>query len=172
MKTLIIYYSKTGFTRRYAQWLGEELSCDCIPFAKRKTADFSQYGAVVYGAGCHAGSIRKLGWFLKKLPSLSSKRLAVFFTGAMPPDETAVAQTVEKNFTPEQLKQIKVFYLWGGLNYEEMGPVDRALMAGFRKMLRAKADAAPEEKEMLKMIESSYDKADRKYLKPLLEYLQ
>lgn len=172
MKTLILYSSKTGFTERYAKWLQEELSCDCVPFARRSSVELSRYEAVVYGAGCHAGSIRKLPQFLKMLPKLTGKRLAVFFTGAMPPDETAVAQTVAKNFTPRQLEQLRVFYLWGGLNYESMGPVDRAMMAAFRKMLRSKPDASAEEKTAAQMIESSYDKTDRAYLKPLLEYLQ
>ncbi len=171
MKILIIYYSKTGFTERYAKWLQEDLSCDCVSFAKRKGVDFSRYEAVVYGAGCHAGSIRRLSWFLEELPRLSGKRLAVFFTGAMPPEAKTVEETIGKNFTPEQRKQVEVFYLWGGLNYERMGPVDKAMMAMFRKFLRTGSQSA-ESRETAKAIESSYDKTDRVYLKPLEEYLQ
>lgn len=171
-KTLIIYHSKTGFTERYARWLQEDLSCDCVPYEKRKTVNLSQYDAVVYGAGCHAGSIRKVKWFQEKLPALSGKKLAVFFTGAMPPDPAATQKTVEQNFTPEQLKTLKVFYLWGGLNYERMGALDKGMMAMFRKMMNAKADATEEQREMAKVIAGSFDKTDRKYLAPLEEYLR
>lgn len=35
MKAVIIYYSKTGFTRRYAQWLAEDLNCPAVPYQRR-----------------------------------------------------------------------------------------------------------------------------------------
>lgn len=171
MKILVIYHSKTGFTRRYAQWLQEDISCDIVPYDRRNTVELSRYDAVVYGAGCHAGSIRKLGWFLDKLPELSGKRLAVFFTGATPAGAPLVEEAIKKNFTPEQLEKMGVFYLWSGLNYEDMGPLDKFMMTMLKRMLHAKADATQEEKEMAKVISSSFDKTDRAYLRPLEEYL-
>ncbi len=38
MRTLVIYNSQTGFTRRYAEWIVEELKCDIMPFAEAKSA--------------------------------------------------------------------------------------------------------------------------------------
>lgn len=35
VNTLIIYKSKTGFTKRYATWIAEELHADLIPFEKK-----------------------------------------------------------------------------------------------------------------------------------------
>lgn len=40
MRTLVIYNSQTGFTRRYAEWIVEELKCDIMPFAEAKRLDF------------------------------------------------------------------------------------------------------------------------------------
>ncbi len=28
MKTIVVYKSKYGYTKRYAEWIAEELSCD------------------------------------------------------------------------------------------------------------------------------------------------
>ena len=42
-----------------------------------------------------------------------------------------------------------VFYLWGGLHYEKMGFVDKAMMAAFRKMLSAKKNPTPEDQEAI-----------------------
>ena len=36
MKTLITYSSQTGFTKKYATWLSEELKADCIPLKEAK----------------------------------------------------------------------------------------------------------------------------------------
>ena len=52
-----------------------------------------------------------------------------------------------------------------------MNPIDRFLMAGFRKMLRAHADSA-KERVMLQNLQESFDKTDRESLRPLEEYLK
>ena len=139
---------------------------DCLPFEERARAELSQYDRVVFGSSLRAGSIRKLSWLKKQLPGLSSKRVAVFFTGAMGPDEKAIAQCVEKNFTRAELSQVQPFYLWGGMNYESMAGLDKWMMSVFRKMLASKKNPTQEDK-----LAASFDKADRKYLAPLEEYL-
>lgn len=73
MKTLILYHSKTGFTERYAKWLAEALQGDCVPFQNRRKIDLSLYDRVVFGAGCHAGTIRKLKWLKDNLPKLAGR---------------------------------------------------------------------------------------------------
>ena len=59
MRLLIVYYSKTGFTKQYAQWLQEDLHGDCIPLPYRGQVDFSSYDKVVFGSSVHSGRIRK-----------------------------------------------------------------------------------------------------------------
>ncbi|MCI9257561.1 flavodoxin domain-containing protein [Acutalibacter sp.] len=171
MKTLIIYCSKTGFTRKYAQWLREDLDCDCVPFSERHSADLARYGAVAFGSGCYVGRIHRLGWFKRQMPGLEGKKLAVFFTGAMSPDPSDVRRLERENFNPRELCRVKTFYLQGGLNYGGMNPVDKALMAVFRQALRSKSDS-PRCRVMLQNIGQSFDKTERENLRPLEEYLK
>ena len=170
MKTLIIYCSKTGFTRKYAQWLRDDLDCDCVPFAERHSAGLDQYGAVAFGSGCYVGRINKLGWFKRQMPGLEGKKLAVFFTGAMEPAPSDVRRLERVYFSPKELCKVKTFYLQGGLNYAGMNPVDKALMAVFRQALRSKSDS-PRYRVMLQNVEQSFDKTERASLRPLEEYL-
>ena len=44
-------------------------------------------------------------------------------------------------------------------------------MKMFINMLKSKKDKTPEEENMVKMISSSYDISDKKYIKPILECL-
>lgn len=55
------------------------------PWSKPPRVDFSGYDAVAFGSSVHAGGVRKLAWLKKRLPALAGKRVALFFTGAMPP---------------------------------------------------------------------------------------
>ena len=89
----------------------------------------------------------------------------------MPPEPNTVAQCVAQNLTDQEQKQVRTFYLWGGLNYQAMGPVDKWMMGVFRKMLASQKNPSPEDKLAAQMVGSSYDKTDRASLKPLEDYL-
>ena len=47
MKTLIIYSSQTGFTKKYATWLSEELQADCIPLKDAKKINLDDYKNII-----------------------------------------------------------------------------------------------------------------------------
>ncbi len=51
MNAIIVYYSQTGFTRQYAEWLADALKCSCIPYECRKQIDPVQYDMVVLEVG-------------------------------------------------------------------------------------------------------------------------
>ena len=168
-KILIIYYTKTGFTEKYAQWVREETNCELLPYSRRDTADFTAYDTIVYGGGVHAGAINGLKWFRKRMTELSGKRLVVFATGAMPPESPEPEKALKQNFSEEEWQKLKVFYLPSGLNYEKMGAVDRAMMAMFRSLMKKKEG---EDSEAYRAVSASYDISSKEYLKPLLQYLK
>ena len=79
MKTLIIYTSQTGFTKKYSQWLADEMKADIYDLkdAKKKDAAFfDAYDAIVYAGWIMAGKVVKSNWFLEKTPDWKEKRLA------------------------------------------------------------------------------------------------
>ena len=66
MKTIVIYNSKTGFTKRYAEWIAEETGADCMELSavnKKNLSALPAYEAVVFGGWACAGSIHQLSWF-------------------------------------------------------------------------------------------------------------
>lgn len=165
---LIIYHSKTGFTRRYAVWLSEALGCQAIPASKAKKTDLSPYAAIVYGGGFYAGKINGIGWFKKQLPFLKEKAAVVFATGAMPSSAPEAAAALRQNFTDDEWQRLHVFYMQGGLCYEKMNIFDKGMMRLFRWMLSKKA----ENQEMLQAVSSSYDNSSEDQLAPLLSFLK
>ena len=164
MKVLIIYHSKTGFSKRYAQWLAEALDCRAIPFKERKRVSENDYEKIIFFGGLYAGQMSGLKWLQNKLPELSGKRLAAVAVGCAPMDGPDLSESMTKLFggTPE----IKGFYCQGGLDYEHMGAVDRAMMAALRAALKRK----PEMAEMLNVISHSFDGTKREYLDPVIRW--
>ena len=49
MRTVIIYNSQTGFTKRYAEWIAEETGADCLELSIAKKKDLSIYETIIFG---------------------------------------------------------------------------------------------------------------------------
>lgn len=169
---IILYNSKTGFTRRYAELAARELDCAVFPLADAPSS-LSQYRAVAFGSRLHAGTVD--GWkkAQKLLEARGAKRLALFATGAMPCQALAQIQTVwEQNLTPEERERIPHFYLQGGLCYEKMGGVDRAMMKFAAWAMSRKRNKTSEDQAFLEAISHSYDSFDPACAQPLLDCLR
>lgn len=154
MRLLVVYTSKTGFTKRYAQWLAEDLSGDCFPLEQAARVDFSGYDTVAFGSSVHAGGVRKVAWLKKRLPRFGGQAGGAVLHRRHAPEEKTVEQCVAQNLTPQERQQVKAFYLWGGLNYQAMGPVDKWMMGVFRKMLASQKNPSPEDKLAAQMVGS------------------
>ena len=171
MKTIVIYNSQTGFTSRYAHWIAEAADADCVELSKAKRKDMSAYDAIIFGGWACAGTISKLGWFKSQIDKWADKKLIAFCVGGSPMDSPDIAPALKRNFSASELKKVHVFYCPGGFNYEKMSAASKLLMKLFVRSLKAKKNQTAEEREMIRMISSSYDISDKKYIEPILECL-
>lgn len=72
MKTIVIYNSQTGFTKRYAQWIAEATGADCFELSEAKR----KYGYIwsnYFGGWACAGGINKLSWFKGNIDKWADK---------------------------------------------------------------------------------------------------
>lgn len=169
MKTIVIYNSQTGFTKRYAQWIAEAAGADCLELSAAKKKDLTAYEAIIYGGWACAGSISKISWFKSNIDKWADKKLIAFCVGASPIENPEIEPGLKKNFDESQLKKVSVFYCPGGFNYEKMSAPSKLMMKMFIKALKAKKNKTEEEQQMIKMISASYDISDKKYIEPILE---
>ena len=174
MKTIVIYTSQTGFTKRYAEWISEASGAECVEFKQSKKKNLSDYDAIIYGGWFMAGGIKNLDWFKKQISSLAAagKKIMVYGVGGSPADSPEIPTAMRRNFTDEEWNSLKTFYCPGGYNYEKMSVFSKVMMKMFTKMLANKKDASEEDKKMAQMISHSYDISDRKYIEPILAELK
>ena len=156
MKTVVIYKSKTGFTKKYAEWISEELSADIFEISKVNSNMLTIYDTLIYGGGLYAVGINGVKYITKSFNSLKDKKVVVFATGVSPFRREAMNEVRDKNFTSEEQQYIEFFYLRGGFDYSKLKPLDKVLMTLLKwkmKMKRIK-ELTPDERGML----ASYDK--------------
>lgn len=169
MKTMVIYNSQTGFTKRYAQWIAEAAGAKCLELSVAKRRDLSDYDAIVFGSWACAGGVSKLGWFKGNIDKWSDKKLIAFCVGAGPSATPDVEKALKQNFGE---LNVSAFYCPGGLNYDIMPAPSKLAMKMLVKVLSAKKNKTEDDETMIKMISSSYDISDRKYIEPILECLE
>ncbi len=164
MRTFIICNSKTGFTKRYAQWIAEETGGTILPYMGYSDAQISSGDLVIFGSRLHAGRIEHLDKIKRRFKS----GLIVFAVGGVPGDVTEALEKIwTRNFSEEERARIPHFYMQGGVNYEKMGFIDRTMMKTAAKVMSRQQD-----KGFAKSIQSSYDISSREYIKPLVDYVK
>ncbi len=77
MKILVTYKSKTGFTKKYAKWIAEELNCETKDIKNVSSKDVAKYDLVIHGGWIFGGVISGC----KKIKSFAPKQLIVFGVG-------------------------------------------------------------------------------------------
>lgn len=171
MKSVVIYKSKSGFVKKYAEWISKELSTDIFEGSKVTADILTAYDTVIYGGGLYAGGINGVKLITQNLDKLQGKKVVVYATGATPWREEVLHEVENKNFTSEQQKQIRFFYLRGGFDYSKLGHLDRVLMTLLKWKLKRKKQLTPDERGMLASYDKPVDFTRKKNIDELLAYV-
>lgn len=172
-KGIILYQSKYGATKKYAQWLKEATGYDCVETPKANIKDVQDYDVIILGGGVYASGIAGLPFLKKNIDSLNGKKIAVFCVAASPYDEKAYNQMREMHFK-DKLQDIPVFHCRGAWDPDNMTFTDRTLCKMLQKAV-AKQDPStyePWQKALSEAGDQKCDWTDRKYLDALIEYVK
>lgn len=169
-RIVVIYQSKYGATKKYAEWLTEELLCDLIETKKATIEQIEKYDVIILGGGIYATGIAGISFLKKHYERLKNKKIIVFAVGASPYDEKAMAALKERNFKME-FSHIPFFYCRGAWNEEIMSWKDRTLCNLLKKTV-AKKDPdtyEPWETALMQAIGSNFDWTDKENIKQIVE---
>ena len=172
-KILVIYKSSTGFTKKYAEMIAEEIECTLVDYRTVKEEMLSGYDIIVFGSRAHAGMIDGYKKAREMFQKCKANKTVLFVTGATPnAAEDAVSEFWKQNLTAEELANVPHFYMQSGLCYEKMAFMDRMMMKAFAAMMKRKNGKSPSDREFEQTISSSYDISSKVYVEPLVSYLK
>lgn len=174
MKTVVLYKSKTGFTKKYAQWIAEALSADIYEVSRVNVNKVTEYNNIVYGGSLYAVGITGLKFIIKNFDILKDKRLVIFATGASPSSKQVIEEVTNKNFTAEQQKYIKFFYLRGGFDYKKLNFFDKFLMTLLKLKIKSKGKdkLTKDELGMLAIYNKPVDFTIKKNIDEIVNYIK
>lgn len=131
---LIIYKSKYGATKEYANMLSQKLNCQIIDFKKTKKIDFSPFKQIIYCCGIYLFKIKIVNYIKKIYKQVRNKKIFIFCVGASEYDINNIAQIKQKNLNNE-LNNIPLFYGRGSLDINKMHKMNKFLCKLLQKIL-------------------------------------
>lgn len=146
MKILVTYKSGTGFTKQYAEWIGEALSCEVCDLKDVNGVKVTEYDLIIHGGWIMGGMISGL----TEIQNMNPKRQVTFGVGFT--EDKEYENTLKE---ANHLGNIPFYYMAGGFHPKKMGFFKRKMVEMVTKQ---------------KVTET--DHTDKKYMEPLLKYVR
>ena len=173
MKTLVIYKSLSGFTKKYAEWIAEELLADLVKQKEVDLNSFKDYDVIIYGGALQAVGINGVKKIKSKLEELQDKTVVVFAVGAAPKNDGLIEEITNKNFPNELAESVdKVFYLRGGFDKRKLPFFYKLIMALFVKKLKKKKEKSEDDQGMIEAWDKPVDFTDKEKIEPLVNFVK
>ena len=173
MKKIVIYKSRTGFTKKYAEWIAEDIKADIFRVQDIKKDTLMDYDIIIYCGGLYAGGILGFSFIKKNFNDLTNKKIIVVAVGATTTGKEAEKEVKNKNFPPVMNNKISFFLLRGGLDYKKMKISDKFLMWLLVKSLKLKKydDLDDDSKGIIATYGKVVDFTNRNTIKPIIDFI-
>lgn len=177
-KTAVIYKSKYGATKKYAQWIADELKCDLLERENVRADMLESYDTIVYGGGIYANGISGIDLLTKNYDRIKDKNIVVFTCGLADPQNSKnisrIREGLKKAFTEELYRKAAVYHLRGGIDYSKLGFMHKTMMSMLYKMASKKEPSQlnDEDSEMLCGYGKAVDFTNKASIEPLVSYVK
>ena len=175
MKSIaIVYKSKYGSTKKYAQWIAKETGGELFESSEISIKQLREYDVIVYGGGLYASGIAGISTISKNFEVFREKKIVVFTVGLASTDRDEVFEPIiNKNFSKQMQGNIKFFHLRGGIDYSKLGIIHKPMMAMLKIMISRKnpEELSSDDREILATYGKRVDFTDKNTIEPLLLYL-
>lgn len=169
-KILVVYKSKYGSTKKYAEWIADRVNGDLLDGRDITVENLMHYDTIVYGGGIYALGIKGVKVITKNLDRLRDKDIIIFGVGCSKGKEEEIQAVVKHNIGDELKEFIDFFFLRGAFNFAEMDSVDKMMMRLLRmKLKRKKEGLSEEEKELLACYDNPEEWTTKKAIEPIIE---
>ncbi len=171
---LIVYGSRYGSTKRYAERLAKMTGIEVVEYSKAKNV--GDYDQIIYMGGIFAGGVLGLKKTIAKMNP--RQELVIATVGVTDPQEVAYFESIRKSIKgqlPEGLyNEEKVFHLRGAIDYSHLSFGHSLMMKMFHSMMLKKPESelTADAKAMLDTYGKKVDFVDFNTLQAMVEIIK
>jgi len=174
LRSVVVYRSISGFTRKYAEWIAQDLKADIFDVRDVNLEKLSGYDLIIFGGSVHIVGINGIKIIKENLQGLSDKRIVIFAVGASPPRESTLNEIRDSNFSQEQQRNLTFYYLRGGFDFNKLDFTNKILMTFLKAKLKLKRERnrSPDEIGMLAAYSKPMDWTKKEKIKGIVDYVR
>ena len=169
--TIVIYSSKYGSTKQYAEWIAADAGADIVSVEKADAKKLAAYGTIVFGACVYVGKMRKIDFLVKNFAALEGKKVLVFAVCSSKTGEKQANGIFEANIPPALRPKVEFFSLEGKIGKLDLldSILIQAPLAAARD--KYKKSGNEEDRRALERLEH-FDGMDKKQVAPILKAME
>lgn len=171
MKTLVVYTSKYGSTKQYAEWIANATAATLRPAQEIRDRDIDAFDVIVCGCYLHIGKMTGADFLTTHWSALQSKRIVLFSVAGAPPNVPERVQWFEANVPDEIRSHVHHFPFRGRAMNLDLK--DRFLLAFPRTMMYLKywKTHDPKDKAAIEAFKP-FDGVDKESIEPLVSHIR
>lgn len=158
---IIIYGSKYGTAKKYAEELAKQSNIKTESFENIKSID--EYETIIYVGALYAGGVLGMAKIFKNISNCDNKKIIIATVGLADPMDVEntnnIKNGMKRQLPNEVYEKAFIFHLRGGIDYSKLNFAHKTMMS----LLYKKAKGLPEEKktaEVKAMIDTYNQKVD------------
>ena len=163
-RVLIVYQSKYGSTKQYAQWIQSDIPSDLADADTADTHEFAKYDVIVFGSSIRMGRIVIAPLIIESWNAVKGKKVVLFTTSGTPPEHPNIRKIYQRSLPEGSWKDIKYFPLHGRMVKNDLSFIDKFLVAIGQIMEK--------DESIAKRMREDYDEVKQENLLPLLDYVK
>jgi len=139
MQGMVIYKSKYGSTKQYAEWIAEETKLPLKDIKEVSQSDFKSGETVIICSYIHTGLVVVRKWITKNWKILKNKNIFLLSVSGTPPEEKKyIDGFFEKSFPADMREKIKYYPVRGKYIFKNMSYFDKKLIPVFARFRKDK----------------------------------
>ena len=176
MKSIILYGSRYGSARRYAQELSKQTDIPAVSY--QEAPPLSKLETIVYIGALYAGGVLGLTKTLRRQSFGEHQRLVIVTVGLADPDipqnRENIRNSLQKQIPAQLYGRAAVFHLRGAIDYQALSLGHRTMLALLHRSLQKKPaeEWSEEDKALMETYGKQADFVDFASLRPIINEIQ
>ena len=174
MKDLaVVYATKYGHTKQYADWMKEEAGADIFVSTSFTPTKALEYKAVVFAGGVYGDKILIMDWLKKNLGQVNVNKIIIAAVSWYCNDsEEAKARLIAENY-PEQFKNVvPLVVINSGIDKKKTSVMDKAQLLAAQSAINKREVRSADDINALAIIKGYSDSTSKDNLKSLIAAVQ
>lgn len=162
-KIALVYSSKSGHTKQYADWLKEDVGdIDVIPVATFSPSQTMAYKLIIFACGVYGDKLSIMDYVKKNITAMSPQKTMIMAVSWYTNDsEEAKKKLIEENY-PEQFKNsVPIFVLNSGVDKKSLSAMDKMKLTAAQVMIDKKDGRSSDDINALAIIKGYSDQTSK-----------